>query len=44
MGLRPDGAEDDLVMSTCHGPFPRRGEALEAEAAWLEANWLTTPP
>jgi hypothetical protein len=20
MGLRPAGAEDDLVMSTCHGP------------------------
>jgi hypothetical protein len=26
------------------GPFPRRSEALEAEAAWLEANWLTPPP
>ena len=23
------------------GPFGRRGEALEAELAWLEANWLT---
>ncbi len=25
------------------GPFGRRGEALEAEAAWLEAHWLTPP-
>jgi hypothetical protein len=25
------------------GPFGRRGEALEAEVAWLEANWLTPP-
>ena len=25
------------------GPFERRGEALEAEVAWLEANWLTPP-
>ena len=23
------------------GPFARRSEALEAERAWLEANWLT---
>lgn len=22
------------------GPFFRRGEALKAEVAWLEANWL----
>ena len=22
------------------GPFGRRSEALEAERAWLEANWL----
>jgi len=22
------------------GPFERRSEALEAEVAWLEANWL----
>lgn len=22
------------------GPFARRSEALQAEAAWLEANWL----
>lgn len=24
------------------GPFERRSEALEAEVAWLEANWLVT--
>jgi hypothetical protein len=24
------------------GPFDRRSEALEAELAWLEANWLTS--
>ena len=23
------------------GPFARRGEAIEAEVAWLEANWPT---
>jgi hypothetical protein len=22
------------------GPFPRRGQALEAERAWLEEHWL----
>ncbi len=22
------------------GPFPRRSQALAAEQAWLEANWL----
>ena len=25
------------------GPFPVRSEALDAERAWLEANWLTAP-
>ena len=25
------------------GPFRRRSEALEAELAWLRANWLVTP-
>lgn len=25
------------------GPFARRSEALGAEVAWLEANWLTAP-
>jgi hypothetical protein len=23
------------------GPFERRSEALDAEVAWLDANWLT---
>ena len=27
------------------GPFPHRSDALNAEAAWLEAHWLAqTPP
>jgi hypothetical protein len=25
------------------GPFDRRSEALEAEVAWLEENWLSDP-
>ena len=25
------------------GPFERRSEALEAEVAWLEENWLVVP-
>jgi len=25
------------------GPFALRSEALGAEVAWLEANWLTAP-
>jgi hypothetical protein len=25
------------------GPFHRRSQALEAEARWLEANWLAPP-
>ena len=25
------------------GPFLRRSEALDAERAWLEMNWLATP-
>jgi hypothetical protein len=25
------------------GPFTRRSEALEAERAWLDENWLTRP-
>ena len=24
------------------GPFDHRSDALQAEQAWLEANWLTT--
>ena len=26
------------------GPFRCRGEALDAELAWLEAHWLMPPP
>jgi hypothetical protein len=26
------------------GPFAGRGMALDAERAWLEANWLIAPP
>lgn len=26
------------------GPFDQRSEALEAEVAWLEENWLLDPP
>jgi hypothetical protein len=26
------------------GPFPRRSQALNAEAAWLEAHWLSQTP
>jgi hypothetical protein len=26
------------------GPFARRSEALDAELAWLEVNWLAAPP
>lgn len=25
------------------GPFPLRSQALDAERAWLEANWLICP-
>jgi hypothetical protein len=25
------------------GPFPRRSQALAAEAEWLAAHWLTAP-
>jgi hypothetical protein len=25
------------------GPFSRRSQALDAELAWLEANWVTRP-
>ena len=32
------------VGDTTLGPFDRRSEALAAEQAWLEANWLTRPP
>jgi hypothetical protein len=26
------------------GPFPRRSDALNAEARWLDAQWLSRPP
>ena len=26
------------------GPFPYRSDALNAEAEWLDANWLTQEP
>ena len=29
------------VLGPVLGPFAHRSEALEAERAWLEANWLT---
>jgi hypothetical protein len=28
------------VDGPCLGPFDRRSDALDAERAWLEANWL----
>ncbi|HRX78315.1 MAG: hypothetical protein H6821_05590 [Planctomycetaceae bacterium] len=28
------------VTGPCLGPFPHRSDALDAEVAWLEANWL----
>jgi hypothetical protein len=39
----PDGrwyADLRLVLGPLLGPFDRRSQALEAEVAWLEANWL----
>ena len=40
----PDGrwtADLRPVVGPVLGPFAHRSEALEAERAWLEANWLT---
>ncbi len=34
-------ADMGLVNGPVLGPFAHRSEALEAERAWLEANWLT---
>jgi hypothetical protein len=31
------------VLGPVLGPFDRRSEALAAEVAWLEENWLTPP-
>ena len=44
--VEPDGAGRwwaDLtpVAGPVLGPFPRRGQALAAEAAWLHKFWLT---
>jgi hypothetical protein len=33
-------ADMSPVVGPVLGPFERRSEALEAEQAWLEANWL----
>ena len=46
--VEPDGqghwhADLRPVGGPVLGPFPRRSDALEAEVAWLEANWLTRP-
>ena len=40
----PDGrwtADLRPVVGPVLGPFAHRSEALEAERAWLEVNWLT---
>jgi hypothetical protein len=42
----PDGrwtADLGPVGGPVLGPFTRRSEALEAELAWLDENWLTRP-
>jgi hypothetical protein len=31
------------VGGPTRGPFDWRSEALDAERAWLEANWLSSP-
>jgi hypothetical protein len=39
----PDGRWSADLRPVCGpvlGPFERRGQALDAERAWLEANWL----
>ncbi len=43
--VEPDGqgrwlADLAPVGGPVLGPFERRSEALDAEVAWLEANWL----
>jgi hypothetical protein len=32
------------VEGPIHGPFERPSEALDAEVAWLEENWLGLRP
>jgi hypothetical protein len=44
--VEPDGAgrwwaDLEPVAGPFLGPFPRRCQALAAEAAWLDAFWLT---
>jgi hypothetical protein len=42
----PDGrwtADLSPVNGPVLGPFERRGEALDSEAAWLDAHWLICP-
>ena len=42
----PDGrwtADLGPVGGPVLGPFLRRSEALDAERAWLEMNWLAAP-
>ena len=42
----PDGrwtADLRPVGGPVLGPFRRRSEALDAERAWLEINWLAAP-
>lgn len=34
-------ADLSLVGGPTLGPFTNRSDALHAEAAWLDANWLT---
>jgi len=34
-------ADMEPVGGPVLGPFERRSEALDAEVAWLDANWLT---
>lgn len=46
--VEPDAAgrwNADLrpILGPVLGPFARRSEALAAEVAWLEANWLAPP-
>jgi hypothetical protein len=37
-------ADLDSVRGPVLGPFPRRSDALAAERAWLEREWLPRPP
>jgi hypothetical protein len=44
--VEPDGeggwtADLSLIDGPCLGRFARRSQALEAERAWLEANWFS---